>query len=68
MEYSPNKSYGASVDHLCQNTMSNIHTPGPYCTPIESKSLEGSQYLLATLRPLKFENRLNRGLKPFCPH
>lgn len=56
MEYSPNKSYSASVDHLHQNTMLNIHTPGPHCTPIESKSLEGGQYLLATLRPLKFEN------------
>lgn len=33
-----------------------IHIPGPHCTPTESKSLEGSQYLPVILRALKFEN------------
>lgn len=38
----------------CIRIPCQIYTP--HCTPIEYKSLEGGQYLLATLRPLKFEN------------
>lgn len=65
---SPNTGHSASMHHLRQDALLKIHTFGLHCTPSESKSLDGSQHLPVILRPLKFENRLNRGLKHFYPH